>query len=345
LLDRDLEFKLRAQVDMVATAIASLLSLLLAAAGAGVWALLAAIVANAAFRSLLLAWRKPWIVVPSLAFGRVKDLVYYGGQITLGGALLVMAGKMVHVIAGPSLGAHLLGLYAVAGGLAALPMSKIMPIVQQTMYPAYARLCDHPEMAQTYLTKSLQVSALVMFPVLIGMACLSQHFVTIVFGAKWMPIVLPLALFAASTPLKMVAQVCYPALNALGHARAVLAINFTMLLLLAVGAYFAVDRGLMAVVFVWLIATPIVTAMTLLFVRSLLGVSLIKIAKAVWPASAGCLAMAVPLLAANTLLPDNAGIFRLLVEIAVGAAIYLLVIFLFFRTLIDEVHSNIFSRT
>lgn len=343
LLDRDLEFKLRAQVDMVAMVLASLLCLALAVRGAGVWALVAALVANFVLRSLILAWRKPWLVLPSFAFGRIKELVYYGGIMTLGGAVLVISGKAVNLIAGPALGAQSLGLYAVAVEFALLPMSKIMPIVQQTMYPAYARLHDHPEMAHKYLTKSLELSALIMFPMFIGMACVSQHFVAVVFGEKWLPMALPLALLAAFTPLKMVTQVCFPALNALGYARAVLAINMVMLLLLVSGAYLAIGAGLMAVVIVWLVATPFSTAIALLLVHRFVGVSIRQVARAVLPASAGCLVMAIPLLVANAMLPDSSGVLRLAVEIAGGAALYLLAIFLLFRKLIHEIRQNLFG--
>lgn len=342
LLDRDLEFKLRAQVDMAAMVMSSLLSLGLAIGGAGAWALVAALVANYALRSVILAWLKPWLVVPSLAFGQVKELVYYGGVITISGALLVMSGKAVSLIAGPALGAQLLGLYAVALVFALLPMSKIMPIVQQTMYPAYARLQDHPKMAQKYLTKSLELSSLIMFPMFIGMACISEHFVLVVFGEQWLPMAFSLALLATFAPLRMVTQVCVPALNALGHARSTLVINLSLLFMLVTGAFISIGRGLMAVILVWLVAAPVIAAMTLLVVRRLIGVRINQVVISVMPASIGSLVMAAPLLAANLWLPEGVGLPRLVVEIIGGAVLYTGTIYFLFRNLVDEIRTNLF---
>lgn len=341
LLDRALEFKLRAQVDMQAMAVASALCLALAVSGAGVWALVAALVTNFALRSIILAYRSPWLVRPSLDFARVMPLFYFGGMITLSGAILIVAGKSVSLIAGPVLGAEMLGYYAVAAEFAHLPMSKVMPIVQQTMYPAYSKLQDRTAAAGTYLLKSLELSALVMFPMLIGMACVSANFVAVVFGEKWLPMAMPLALFAAITPARMVAQVCYPALNALGHAKAVLTINLAMLVLLASGAFLMRGAGLMALVAIWMVAVPCTTALALLFVRRLVGVSIGRVAKAVTPAITASLSMAIPLLCANALMEGNGGVLRLLTEISAGAALYVISIFVFHRRLFDEIRSHL----
>lgn len=344
LLDRALEFKLRAQVDMVAMVISALLSLTLAIAGAGVWALIAALVANFALRSLILAWLQPWLVRPALHFAKVKSLFHYGGVMTLSGAVLTLTDKVANLIAGPRLGATGLGYYAVASEFAHLPMSKVMPIVQQTMFPAYSKLQDKTAIAGEYLLKTLEISALVMFPMLIGMACVSQDFVVVIFGTQWQPVVVPLALLAAVTPLRVVMQVCYPALNALGHANKVLIINLTMLLLLSFGIWFTLDHGLNGIILSWVAVVPLATGLTLFYVRNLVGVTPYQAIRAVTPASISTLLMATPLVAINMLLPAEPGITRLLLEIAVGGMLYLLAIYVFFRRQFNEIRSHLPSR-
>jgi len=344
LLDRALEFKLRAQVDMVAMVISALLSLTLAIAGAGVWALIAALVANFALRSLILAWLQPWLVRPAWHFAKVKSLFHYGGVMTLSGAVLTLTDKVANLIAGPRLGATGLGYYAVASEFAHLPMSKVMPIVQQTMFPAYSKLQDKTAIAGEYLLKTLEISALVMFPMLIGMACVSYDFVMVIFGEKWMPVVVPLSLMAAVTPLRMVTQVCYPALNALGHANKVLAVNVSMLVLLSLGIWLSLDYGLTGVVLSWVAVVPLATAFTLIYVRRLVGLPPSQIGKAITPATISSLIMAAPLVATNLFLPIEPGIIRLLVEIAAGAGLYLLAIYVFFRRQFDEIKAHLPSR-
>lgn len=344
LLDRALEFRLRAQVDMAAMIVSALLSLILAVGGAGVWALIAAFVTNFALRSLLLARLHPWLVRPRFQFAKVKHLFHYGGVMTLSSAVMSLTEKIVNVIAGPRLGATGLGYYTVASEFARLPMSKIMPIVQQTMFPAYAKLQDKTAIAGDYLLKTLEISALVMFPMLIGTACVSLDFVVTVFGEKWIPVAAPLAWMAAVTPLRVVTQVCYPALNALGHANKVLGINVVLLALLSLGMGLTLDYGLSGAVLSWVAVVPVGTVMTLFYVRRQVGVSPGQIVRAVAPASVGTLLMAIALLAANLLLPTQPGLIRLLIETAAAAGIYLLAIYALFRRQFEEIRLHLVRK-
>jgi O-antigen/teichoic acid export membrane protein len=177
LLDMDLDFKLKAQVELVGSVVSSLIALLLALAGAGVWALVASIVVGTVFRAVPLMYLRPWIVRPVLRIGPVRELLNYGMVIMAGGAIGVISAKALSLLAGPHLGVEVLGFYAVASVLAMLPMSKVMPILQQTMFPAFAQLKEQPATARKYLLKSLELSALIIFPLTIGMACVSEHLV------------------------------------------------------------------------------------------------------------------------------------------------------------------------
>ena len=341
LLDRALEFKLRAQVDMVAMVISALLSLALAIAGAGVWALIVAFVANFALRSLILARLQPWLVRPTFHFARVKHLFHYGGIMTLSSAVMVLTEKIVNVIAGPRLGATGLGYYSVASEFARLPMSKVMPIVQQTMFPAYSKLQDKTAVAGEYLLKTLEISALIMFPLLIGTACVSLDFVVTVFGEKWIPVALPLAWMAAVTPLRVITQVCYPALNALGHANQVLIVNLTLLLLLSLGMWLTLDYGLTGTVLSWVAVVPIGTILTLRDVQKRIGVSPFQVFRATAPASVSSLVMATPLVIANLFLPTDPGFIRLLIESLVAAGVYLLAMYVLFRHQFEEIRNHL----
>jgi O-antigen/teichoic acid export membrane protein len=243
LLDMDLDFKLKSQVELVASVISSLVALALAVMGAGVWALVAAILMTAVLKALLLSYFRPWVVRPSLKVAPVKDLLRYGFVIMVGGAVGVIAGRVLNLLAGPHLGAEVLGFFAVASVFAMLPMSKVMPIVQQTMFPAISLLRGQPDQTKKYLLKSLEISALIIFPLAIGMACVSAHVVVVVFGEKWHAVALPMALLSAMVPLRLINQIFYAPLNAVGQAKSVLIIHAASLLIFAGGALFAYSSG------------------------------------------------------------------------------------------------------
>lgn len=330
LLDRELAFKLKSQAECIATIIASLLCFVLAFLGAGVWALVSAVLATAILRALFLAYLRPWMIRPRFRFTAVGSMVRYGGVITLGGVVLLVAGKSVHVIAGPVIGVEALGYFAVAGQFAMLPLSKIMPIMQQSLYPAFAKIEGSPALAKTYLLKSIELTALLVFPLAIGMSCVAHRFVPVLFGEQWLPMATPLALWAAITPVRMISNLYVPALNGLGQARQILIINGILLILLGGGAFYARDYGVIGLVLLWVVVNPVYLFLTLFLSRQVLPVGLGALMKAIMPAGVPSLAMAAILFLLEWLFPGESTAVRLAADIALGAVVYVSVLFLFF---------------
>jgi O-antigen/teichoic acid export membrane protein len=315
--------------------------LLLALAGAGVWALVASIVVGTVFRAVPLMYLRPWIVRPVLRIGPVRELLNYGMVIMAGGAIGVISAKALSLLAGPHLGVEVLGFYAVASVLAMLPMSKVMPILQQTMFPAFAQLKEQPATARKYLLKSLELSALIIFPLTIGMACVSEHLVTVVFGDKWSAISLPLAILAALSPLRLVNQIFHGPLNAIGHAKSVTSINLITLAVLAGGALYAASYGLMGLIYLTGLSVLIATSVSVAVGRKVFGTTPLDLIKSVTPALVASLAMATVLVTSKYLITDQSGLIHLLVEVVVGGSIYFLVIWLFFRARFDEIKKHL----
>ncbi len=341
LLDRELAFKLKSQAEFAATIIASLLCFALAVLGAGVWALVSAVLATAILRALFLAWLKPWMIRPSFRFASVSSMVRYGGVMTLSGVVLLVAGKSIHLIAGPTIGVEALGYFAVAGQFAMLPLSKIMPIVQQSLYPAFARIQDSPGLAKTYLLKSIELTALLIFPVAIGMSCVAPRFVPVIFGEHWLPMVVPLMLWAAVTPIRMVSNLYVPALNGLGEARQVLIINCVVCVLLAGGAFHARDSGVIGLVVLWMIVNPIYLALTLLLSRHVLPVGMLELLRALMPAGVATLLMAAVIFLTEYLVPGTATLSRLAVDVALGGVVYAGTLFLLFPACMASIRKNL----
>ena len=341
LLDMDLDFKLKSQVELAASVISALVALLLALAGAGVWALVAAILLNTVLRAGPLMYLRPWILRPALRIAPVRELLNYGVVIMAGGAIGVISAKALSLLAGPHLGVEVLGFYAVASVFSMLPMSKVMPILQQTMFPAFAQLKDQPAMARKYLLKSLELAALIIFPLTIGMACVSGHLVTVVFGDKWRAISLPLTILAALGPLRLVNQIFHGPLNAIGHAKSVTTINFISLAVLSGGALYAASHGLMGLIYLTGLSVLIATSVSVTIGGKVFGTTPQDLIKSVTPALTASLAMAAALVTSKYLIADQSGLIRLLLEVAGGGCIYLLVIRLFFSVKFDEIKNHI----
>ncbi|MEO7320595.1 MAG: oligosaccharide flippase family protein, partial [Nitrosospira sp.] len=109
LLDRNLKFKLRAFAEFIASTSAAIATLVLAILGAGVWALVAGMLISRVLLAIILMIMQPWIIAPSLSFSAVRKMMAFGGVMTFGVVLILLSDKLAILVAGPVLGAEMLG--------------------------------------------------------------------------------------------------------------------------------------------------------------------------------------------------------------------------------------------
>ena len=331
LLDIDLDFKLKAQVELAAAIISSTIALCLAVIGAGVWALVSAIVLGSVIRAGLLAYKRPWIIKPSLKMKPILPLVRFGIVIVAQGTVGVLSGKILTLLAGPKVGVETLGFFAVASVFAMLPMNKLMPIVQQTMYPVISRLHDQPALSKKYLLKSLEYTSLVIFPMAIGTACLSEHIISVIFGQKWLPMAVPLTLLASVTPARLLNQIFAAPLNAVGRAKTVTAVHILNLTMLATGSLFAANYGLIGLVYLTIFSTLVATVVSIIIGCRIFELDIKKLILAVKPALVSSLLMAFALWLAAYEFNVFSNIVGLIFEVSIGVFVYLFSLLLLFR--------------
>lgn len=340
LLDISMDFKIKAQVELAAAIISSLAALVLALFGAGVWALVAAMLLSAILKAVLLAYFRPWILRPTFRLEPIKELLKYGSIIMLGDAINGLSGNALSFLAGPQLGAEVLGFYAVARVFSSLPMSKLMPILNQTMFPAFAQLKENPEIAKKYLLKSLEMSAMIIVPLAIGMACISANLVSVVFGDKWKTVALPLAILSALIPIRLIDQIFNVPLNAIGHAKVVTRINICTLIILCLGALTASRFGLLGLVYLSGIAAFVSATISLLVGSKIFNIHFKDFCKVLKPSFIASSIMAMVLITANHFILGSSGLIRLLVEVISGGLIYYLAMFFLFRKTLNEVQGH-----
>jgi O-antigen/teichoic acid export membrane protein len=331
LLDQRLDFKRRSQVDLGASICGALLSLVLAVLGAGVWALVASVIANYAIRAIVLMFIEPWIVRPTLKLAPIKPLLLTGTLILLNSVIFIATGKSLDLVAAPALGAYTIGLFAVAQQLALMPISRLMPIINQTLYPAFARLSDDTEQARIYLLKSIEFSSIVIFPLTIGMACVSRDLIECLFGEKWLPMQTALTLLGLIMPVMLVRQLCAAPLNAMGHARTSLWINIAIFLIQLAGVFIAVQHGLPGLIALVVLLQPLALLITYLMSRRIYLIRPVELVLATWPATLSVGIMAFALTGINLAIPAWTGIPALACKIALGGLLYGLALRLLFR--------------
>lgn len=332
ILDRDLDFKLRAQLEITSSLIAAITTVVMAYFGAGVWALVTGVVVSKTLLAVLLMIYKPWFIVPKFNLAITKRMMYVGGIITLSGFLALISDQLITLVAGPMLGAATLGIYGMSAELASLPLSKFMPIINQTMLPAFARFQEHREAATHYLEKLLGVTSLAFIPMMVGMACVAETLVLTVFGDKWTPSILPLIIMSLGMAFRMMALQLKTVLTSLGRADLSLKSHLLQLVLLLPLTLYAMKYGVVGLMVAWVATELLVMLATIQMSKSVLDVTFIGLLRCYRPALMSSALMALTVLGSKAMLENQPNIFILLMQVLVGVlSYYLATRFIFYK--------------
>ena len=318
---RDMAFKRLAWIEFASMGVAGVLTLAIALLGGGVWALLLGGLCQAAVRSALLISRQRYLR-PKFGFRGLRKVVEFGGAVTLSRLTWQVVYQTDVLIAGIRLAPSVLGLYSVSLHLATLPMQKLMGVVNQVAFPAFAKLqSDRPRLAKR-LVEATRVMLACAVPVLWGMSAVAQELVTLVLGAKWKAAAFPLFAVCLTVPFRMVSAVFSTAVIGIGRAGLDVRCSLISAVVLPVSFLIGTHWGADGLAVSWLWAVPLVMALGLPPMFEAVGTNSLELLRAAWvPLFAGVLMFGAVFLT-REFLHDGAGWVRLPAMFAAGALVY-----------------------
>ena len=201
---KSLNFKKLAIVEISATFISGMLSILLAINGYGVWSLVLGGLSSS-FISVLILWRlSPWRPSYKFSILHFKELFAFGSHVMGSSVLNYVDTNVDYLVVGKMIGASALGYYTLAYNLITFPLNKISTIVTRVTFPAFSIIQDDNKALQNGYLKAVRYISLITFPMLAGMFVVAPEFIVVVYGSKWAPMILPLQILCLAGALKSI---------------------------------------------------------------------------------------------------------------------------------------------
>jgi PST family polysaccharide transporter len=198
LLQRELRFRYLAALELATVALGyGAVGIVLAFAGLGVWALVAAHLAQFALKTVLLLVLQPHPRKPLLDRSAFKELMYFGGGFTAARIGNYLAGQGDNLVIGRWLGAVALGVYGRAYHLVAGPAMLLGGVLDRVLFPAMAKVQDQPERLGLAYRRGVALIALVVLPFSTALVLLSPELVLVLLGPEWDQVTVPLQILAA----------------------------------------------------------------------------------------------------------------------------------------------------
>ena len=203
LLNKRLHFKRLFYIDLSIALLESMIALLLVTTWFNnYWGLVIAYISASLCRNLLVFLLAAW--VPKFRFNQesFKYLFRYGVN-TLGYSITVYFKENIdYLLVGRILGATILGLYEFAYRIPSLFQSRISLPLGQVMFATLAKVSFSEERLKAGYVKGFKFISLASLPALGGLAVTSEIAVPVLWGDKWLPIIIPMQILCFAMAIK-----------------------------------------------------------------------------------------------------------------------------------------------
>jgi O-antigen/teichoic acid export membrane protein len=337
LLEKDLDYRRLSLGESVTIVTQAVVTLGCVLAGIGYWSLVVGVlVSRIAGAGLTYYWRPVPFALPR--WGQIQAPMRLGAHIAIGRIAATAYAMSDGVIVGRMLGGAALGAYQMAMSLANAPAEKIGLLMMRVTGPLFAKVQKDHELVLRYFRIISESVSLSVFPLLIGLALVAPDAVRVLLGQKWSAAAGPIRWLAVFMCARTLSTLFSQVLTSLRYTRFNMFVSLASFVVMPVAFIVASRWGTNAVAASWLLLSP-VTVLPLavkllrsiqLRYRSYLGMLM--------PALAGCAAMVAAVLAVHGWLGTGhiRVIARLSIQVAVGGAVYLGVLWTFYRETLNQ---------
>ncbi|WP_276641975.1 MOP flippase family protein [Siccibacter turicensis] len=146
---------------------------------------------NSVVRTMLFGFFGRKIYRPGLHFSlrSVASNLRFGAWLTADSLINYVNTNLSTLVLARILGASVAGGYNLAYNVAVVPPMKLNPIITRVLFPAFAKIQDDIGKLRLNFYKLLSVVGIINFPALLGLMVVSNNFVPLVFGEKWVSII------------------------------------------------------------------------------------------------------------------------------------------------------------
>ncbi len=171
---------------------------------AGYWSLVAATLIGSAVSFAIVIVRAWWR--PSLIFSRTsfRHLFRFGINGLGAQVLYYFHSNIDYLLIARMFGARVLGLYEYAYRLPHTLYWRIVQPMSGVVFPTLATIQDDDERLAAGMTKYVRYVSLVMLPLLGGLAAVADPAVRVLWGSKWLPVIVPLQILCLGAAIRSV---------------------------------------------------------------------------------------------------------------------------------------------
>ena len=187
ILQKKVDFKLLAYVNIAGSLISGFVGLWMALNGFGIWSVVVQLLLKSFITSLLLWVFNKWRPLLEFDWLSLKELFNYGSKLTVASLIYTLFQYFYFNVIGKLFSNAALGFYTRAVQLQEFPVKTIGSIFNRVAFPVFSIIQNENERLKNAVRKTLRTMVFVLFPVLFGLIAISDELIEVLLTEKWLP--------------------------------------------------------------------------------------------------------------------------------------------------------------
>ena len=320
-LTRKVDFKTQSKASLGAALISGGLGIFLAYNGFGVWSLVYQTIGNSFLNLVFMTILLKWFPKPIFSKASFNVLFGFGSKILIASIISSVYSNLYNIVIGKQFSASNLGYYTRADQLGNFPSQNVAGILSRVTYPILSQLQGDEGQLRTIYINYLQMTCFVVFPLMMGLASLSNPLIVLLLGEKWLPSALLLQILCFGLMLDPISNINLNLLYVKGRSDLVLKLEIVKKTIAVAILIVSLPFGLIGLCVGRVCYAVVATMLNMIYTKQFINLSMWGQAKLVIPSMFLSLLMAVGSYGI-TLLDVDRG-YQLLLGIFVGFVIYL----------------------
>ncbi len=189
LLRREVNFKYIAIISNGRELMTSLITLVLALQGFRYWSLVIGRLVPLVAATVYLMYKAEWRPRITLQLAALKDIVSFGFWNIINSQTSFFSSRIDRIVLGRAFNPAILGLYDKAKSFTQIPTESIASNINTVLFSSFSRVQSSTDEVTKIFRKGLVLISVVIFPIYLGLYAVGPHFILVLLGEKWRPMI------------------------------------------------------------------------------------------------------------------------------------------------------------
>lgn len=185
MLQKNMLFKKLAKINIISTMAGTILGIILAYIGYGVWSLVIKLIFTSLMASIVLWTGTRWLPIYTFSKKSFRSLFKFGGFMFLASITNSIYQNVISLVIGKSMSPATLGYFTQARKLEDVPRRTISSIVTNVTFPAFSRLLNEKNKAVSALRESLTIIGFINISFSILLMITAKPLIVTLLTVKW----------------------------------------------------------------------------------------------------------------------------------------------------------------